>query len=290
MDTAVAGAAPLEGASPAERVLQVGAVAEQIALHLARCGDVSDLGRASCACKALRAACAAERAWEHACQARFCTAAAARASLEGAGAAGFSWRSHALERLHRPWTPGDGRVCTAALADMALLLVDVWHGGSLVFSATLSPKADEMMEEETYSDSDDYGAGGEWKAEFAVYNAIFDWDMYHRGVPSFVDAGRLRASAWLLRRRDARMVRVMCRVPAQLENWTVGSVAWAGARHFVFNVGKPKSKAAVSLALGGWLVEEHTGRRWWRGTGEPHPPQDDPRQLKRLSVRWKACT
>lgn len=287
MDTAAAGAAPSEGASPAERVLQVGAVAEQIALHLARCGDVRDLGRASCASKALRAACSAERAWEHACQARFCTAAAARASLEAAAAAGFSWRGHALERLQRPWTPGDGRVCTAALADMALLLVDVWHGGRLVLSATLSPKADEMLEDETYSDSDDVVDSGEWKAEFAVNNEIREGFRYRGGVPTFVNAGRLRASAWLLRRRDARMVRIMCRVPAELETVAEGSVAWAGSRRFVFSDGELPN-GNVSLHLAGWLVQENTGRRWWPETGDPEPQPRDLRQLRRLCVRWKA--
>jgi|APGre2960657444_1045066.scaffolds.fasta_scaffold03158_2 hypothetical protein len=284
-------AAPPEGASPAERVLQVAAMAEHIALQLARCGDVSDLGRTACVCKALRAACAAERAWELACQARFCTAAAARASLEGAAVASFSWRAHALERLQRPWTPGDDRVCTAELADMAMLLVDVWHGKSLVFSATLSPKADEMLGDETYSDSDDWVDSDEWKAQFAVDNDNIDWadGQYRGGVPAFVNAGRLRASAWLLRRRDARMVRVMCRVPAELETVTEGSVAWDGARRFIFSDGEPPNRI-VSLHLAGWLVQENTGRRWWPESGDPQPQPRDLRQLSRLCVRWEACS
>jgi hypothetical protein len=279
-------AAALEGASPAERVLEVTELAAHLMVLLAGAGDAKDLGHAACVCKALRAASAAERAWEIACAARFSTSLAAKASLEGAAASGFSWRAHFMERVKRPWTAGDGLAVSASLADMALLLVDVWHRGNLVFSAALSPAADEQLDDECYSDSDDQDFDSEWKAEFAIENETHDAGRYGRNrYPAFVGAGQLRASAWLLR-REGRLERVMCRTPAELETVAEGSVAWAGSRRFVFTGGATKPGVAVSLHLAGWLVEDKTGYRWWPVQG-PRPAQRDPRRLTRLCVRWQ---
>ena len=269
-------------ASAAERVLQVKPLAEHLLALLARAGDAKDLGRAACVCKALSAASAVESAWEIACKAHFPTAIAAHDSLEGAAAAAFSWRGHFFERMKRASSADDHRAVRTSLAEMALLLVDVWHRGTLVFSAPLTPKADEMLEDECYSDSDDADFDSEWKATFAIENELHT--SCHWRSPAFVGAGALRASAWLLR-RDGRMLRVMSRTPAVLDTVAEGSVAWAGSRRFVFADGE-KLGVAVSLALAGWLVEDKTGYRWWPVHGA-RPPQQDQRRLTRLCVRWE---
>jgi hypothetical protein len=279
-----------ESASAAELVLDVKELAEHLAVHLARVGDANDLGRAACVCKALHAACASERAWELACTARLPTAVAARESLSGAAASGFSWRRHFAERVR-------GGACASAelrtsLADAALLLVDVWHNGTLAFTASLTPAADERLEDECYSDSDDFDFDTtctEWKAEFAIENEACDpAHPYgrHRS-PTFVDAGRLRASAWLLR-RDGELERVMCRAPAELDSVTEGSVAWAGTRRVVFDDGA-RPGVAVRLHLAGWLVEEKTSYRWWPDQGA-RPPRSDLRRITRMCVRWEPAT
>ena len=273
-------------------VLHVPELADLLMLQLVRVGDAKDLGRGSCVCKALRSACKAERAWEVACKKQFCTAIIAHASLEGAAASAFSWRDHALERLRRPWNARlDRGRYTCTLATMALLLVDVWHGGDLVFSATLSPEADEWLEDECYSDSDDMDFDSEHKAEFAVANEVFGGP-YNNRAPAFLGDGRLRASAWLLQRSGpcgGRLLRVMCRARAELDGAAEGSVAWAGSRCVVFEDAFSSSLPAglLSLHLAGWLVEDKTGYRWWPQVEEPRPPQSDPRRLTRLSVRWK---
>jgi hypothetical protein len=276
-------------ASAAERVLDVKELAEHLAVLLARAGDAADLGRAACACKALRAACSSEGAWQLACPAHLPTAAAAHASLEGEAARSFSWRRHFTERMHGgppPTTDDEQRTVRTSLADSTLLLVNVWHRGRLVFSAALSPDAEEMLEDECYSDSDDYEYDTEWKQEFAIANEASDETNYGR-CPAFVDAGRLRASAWL-QRRDGRLERVMCRAASQLDTVTVGSVAWAGGgRFFIFQDGA-KPGMSVSLHLAGWLVEDKTGYRWWGDQQPgPRPPQGDKRRLTRLRVRWE---
>jgi hypothetical protein len=282
---AAAGSAP-EGDSPAERVLQVKEIAERLMVALAGAGDATDLGRAACVCTALRDASAVEAAWEIVCTARLPTSVAARASLQGAAAAAFSWRGHFIERVTQPWSGADSLAVDASLKDMALLLVDVWHRGALVFSATLSPAADEMLEEETYSDSDDLEFDEEWKAEFAIKNEQPGERVWR--APVFVGARALRASAWLLR-RDGRLVRVMRRAAAHLDTVTDGSVAWAGTRNFRFSDGPSAATSGrhVQLNLAGWLVEEKTGYRWWPDRG-PQPPQQDARRLTRLRVRWGA--
>ena len=266
-----------------EAVLCIQQVAEHLALLLARVGDAKDVGRAACVCKSLKAACAVEAVWQVACKKTFLTAVAARASMQ---ASAFSWRRHFYERMQRPSAPADSRLCTASLADMALLLVDVWHGVTLVYSAALSPGAEEEMEEETYSDSDDFGYDydGDWKAEFAIENQVFAYGRSRSCGPAFVDAGGLVASAWLLR-LNGRMVRVMCHVTPQPDDPTEGSVTWAGSRRFLFADG-PKPNEALCLHLAGWLIQESTGYRWWPEQGD-RPPRRDPKLLSRLRVRWE---
>ena len=54
------------------------------------------------------------------------------------------------------------------------------------------------MEEETYSDSDDFGYDfdGDWEAEFAIENQVFAYGRSRSCGPAFVDAGCLVASAY----------------------------------------------------------------------------------------------
>jgi len=277
-----------DAAASLEAVLLVQEAADNIVLHLARVGDARDLGRAACVCKSLRAASCVESAWRVACTKQFFTAVAARESLAGAAASSFSWRNHFLERWQQPWNnASDDRLCTSSLADHALLVVDVWHG-AMVFSATLSPKADEQLEDETYSDSDDLEFDIEWKAEFAIDNQVSEQGRHGRhGCPAFVRASGLHASAWLLRRSDGRMVRVMSRMQADIDFMAEGSVGWSGSRMFSFSDG-PNPGKNVRLRLGGWMIEEKTGYRWWRGQQGPRPSQlCDPRQLTRMRARWK---
>jgi hypothetical protein len=286
-----AGSAHESSASAAELVLGVKELAEHLAVHLARVGDANDLGRAACVCKALSAACASERAWELACTARLPTAAAARESLSGSAASSFSWRRHFVQRVR-------GGACTVAelltplhmsLADSALLLVDVWHNGTLAFSASLTPAAQECLEDECYSDSDDQHMS-ESKQQFAIANKAREPNRYGYGrSPAFVvDAGRLLASAWLLR-RDGRLERLMCRAPADLEDDELNvenSIVWGPlrTRRVVFEDGT-RPGAAVRLHMAGWLVEAKTGYRWWPNQGV-RPPASDLRRLTRMCVRW----
>ena len=273
----------VDAGSAFEALLSIQQVAEHVALLLARVGDAKDVGRAACVCKFFKAACAGEGVWEVACKKTFLTAVAARASLQ---AAAFSWRRHFYERMQRPSAAADGRLCTAALADMALLLVDVWDGATLVYSAALSPGADEQLEDETYSDSDDFGYDydGDWKAEFAIENQVYKYGHGRNCGPAFVNAGGLIASAWLLR-SNGRLVRVLCRVEPRLDDPADGSVAWSGSRRFQFTDG-PKANEALRLCLAGWVIQESTGYRWWPNCGN-RPPRRDPKLLSRLRVRWE---
>lgn len=277
--------------SPAERVLQVDhhALAELIVLELARIGDAKDLGRAACVCKALRAASAFEPAWEAVSKKAFAVFDSVRDSL-GAAASRVSWRAHALERLGRPFG-GQDSVVSCALADMALLIVDVWHGKALVFSATLTPQADELLEFETYSDSDDIEFDLECKAEFAICNeAKVPGDIrgYRFRGPPFVNARRLRASAWLVRRSDGSLVRVMHNAPAKLDEVAEGSVGWEGSRCVIFR-DAPKPGAPVRLDLRAWVIQDETDYRWWEGYGEPRPGPNDAQRITRMRVRWDAA-
>jgi hypothetical protein len=264
-----------------EAVLCLQQVAEHLALQLARVGDTSDVGRASCACKALQAACAAEAVWQVVCKKTFLTSVAARACLQ---APQFSWRSHFQERMHRPSAAADSRLCTASLADMALMLVDVWHGATLVYSAALSPSADEFLEDEMYSDSDDFDYDGDCKTEFAIENQVYQFGSGRHCGPAFVGSGGLRACAWLLR-RNGRLVRVLCRATPQLDYPSEGSVTWTGTRRFKFTDG-PKANQTLCLHLAGWVTQEKTGYRWWPQHAE-RPPRRDPKLLSRMCVRWE---
>ena len=277
-------APPPPAGSGLEAVLCIQQVAEHLALLLARAGCASDVGRAACVCKALKAACAAEAVWQVASKKTFLTAVAARACLQ---AADFSWRAHFYERAQRPAAAADSRLCTASLADMSLLLVDVWNGATLVYSAALSPGAEEYMEYETYSDSDDFDYDGDSKTEFAIENQVYQFGSGRRYGPPFVDTGALRASAWLLR-RNGRLVRAVCRAAPELDDPSEGSVVWTGTRRFKFTDGL-KANETLSLSLAGWVVQESTGYRWCAEFGE-RPPRSDPKLLSRMCVRWRKAT
>ena len=279
MDAASGG----DGAS-LERVLQVTPLAELVVAMLARVSDDDgcDLGRAACVCTALRDACAAvDGAWERACVARFPGAAEARASLADttAGAQQPFWRCHFYERASRgQWrTARDGGAVITPQADCALFLLDVWHGSTLVFSAAMFPwNAGYVPKEMCYSsDSDDHQFDTEWRPEFVVHNGLDPKTV-------FVDASRLQACAWLLR-RDGAMVRAMCGARAELNFHIEGSiVTWRGTRRFTFRDGAKPGPRPLLLTAFGLLVDD-----WrWSQRGLQPPPRDSHR-LDTLHVRWE---